>query len=107
MENKNEILCRYCQKEIAESEATFTTSYWGGNKFPCHKACKEQGYKDEAYQCQLIDGDCNDCKHFQRGDVVKPPYKYYKGFCLKFNKPTNAFPLTCTDHKCFEHRKNN
>lgn len=29
----------------------------------------------------------------------------YDGHCLKFNKPTRAWPGQATMHACFEHRK--
>lgn len=79
--------------------------YWAWGEYPCHKSCKEEGYKQEAYLCQCIDADCNDCKFFQRGEYVKPPYKCFRGYCSKLNKPTVAFAVTATNHECFVHRK--
>ena len=98
-------VCRYCKKEVSEYTATSTNSYWHAYEDICHKDCKDAGIKNEAYDCQCIDADCNDCRHFKRGEYIGTPYKYAKGTCIKFNKPTNAFALTCTDHKCFEHRR--
>ena len=54
--------------------------YWGPHsvdgvpvRFPVHKACKQQAMKDEAYECQVIDADCNDCRHFDRDTSYRAP----------------------------------
>ena len=98
-------ICRYCQKEVSEGEAKSTNSYWHAVKDICHKACKEEGIKSEAYICQCIDAGCNDCKHFFRDSMIPSPYKYCPGWCFKFDKPTNAFAMTWCGKACFEHRK--
>lgn len=112
--------CRYCNQPIAPTDLTETTSYWSAVKFPCHKACRVDGVKQEAYECQLIDADCNDCRHFQRGQVEKrwlscmendkPSMRlvnmgFIHGVCLKFNRPTIAQPNKWTGMECFEHRR--
>lgn len=113
--------CRYCGLSIADSERVITHSYWQGLPFPCHKACKDQGVKDEAYQCQVEDADCNDCKHFKRvwqanlqrewslnnrreWVVLTFQPEVWHGLCLKFNRPTEAYPKKWTGRVCFEHR---
>ncbi len=115
-------LCRYCEKLVNQSERDVTHSYWKGLPFVCHKACKDAGRKQEAFDCQCIDADCNDCKFFQRGAVVKkllsaiqdgkPTQKLVnceivKGHCLKLNKPTLASPNQWSGLECFEHRRAN
>src|SRR3954469_10640068 len=112
--------CRYCNLPVEEKDKTITHSYWQGVPFICHKSCKVEGEKEEAYLCQNIDADCNDCKYFKRGTLVKKelsdiidgkPGKrlvnmgYFEGHCLKFDKPAIACPKQCTGLKCFEHRK--
>jgi hypothetical protein len=112
--------CRYCDELVLESELTTTHSYWGGSPFPCHKSCKVAGEKQEAYDCQVIDADCNDCKHFKRGEVIKrllscmedgkPGTRLVNmgiinGHCLKFDRPTQAQPNKWTGLGCFEHRR--
>jgi hypothetical protein len=115
--------CRYCTLEIDPSELTTTVSYWSAIQFPCHKKCKVEGMKQEAFDCQTIDADCNDCKHYLRGklankvvDVLKTkdgrkeevtfqPNIFVGGTCQKFNVPTNASPNKWTGFACFEHRR--
>lgn len=97
--------CRYC--DVADKVDTLTTAYWVGGGafwFACHKSCKVVGEKEEAYQCQLIDEDCNDCKHFVRGERISK--KDCKGTCEKLNnKEVVAHVQFCSSHECFEHRK--
>lgn len=112
--------CRYCGLEIISDEV-ITHSYWGGFPFPCHKSCMEAGIKQEAFDCQVIDADCNDCKHYKRGHLVYPIVSRlgtrdgvvevshqpnaFTGTCLKFNKPTLAQPNKWSGFACFEHRR--
>lgn len=57
-------------------------------------------------EMQKIDADCNDCRHFKRGQFHKGVgLNWFDGQCLKFNKPTKAYPVQFTGHSCFEHRK--
>ena len=115
-------ICRYCNKPI-DNNAVKTLSYWGKLPFVCHAECRVKGEQDEAISCQTIDADCNDCKHYQRGqispsliskvktqdgrieDVIFKPEIFINGFCRRFNKPTVAQPNKCTLMQCFEHRK--
>jgi len=68
--------------------------------------------KESIYQLQLIDANCNDCKHMKR-DLSRPPKKETSspinyGHCLKFDKHVTFIPATCQldTQECFEHRKN-
>lgn len=67
---------------------------------------------------QLIDCNCNDCKHMIRDfDKLQKHKDSYKGTglmdrlaygdCKKLNKPVSFIPNTCQldTQKCFEHRK--
>lgn len=95
-------------------------SYWQGLPMPYHKECRQAGIKQEAYDCQCIDADCNDCRHFKRGEVVKrmlscmedgkPSMRLVnmgivRGHCLKFDRATEAYPKKWTGRECFEHRR--
>lgn len=114
--------CRYCDLPVAESERATTHSYWQGLPFDCHKSCKDAGVKQEAFDCQVIDADCNDCKHFKRGKIRPIQISRYKNFrgemvevifkpeifdghCLKFDRTTKAFPNKWSNLECFEHRR--
>lgn len=96
--------CRYCDKPIPEGQEVKTHSYWQGDQFWCHSACKQSGERAEAIECQTVDADCNDCLHFQRGSMAFNK-QIWNGRCLKFDKLTQAFPKKWTGHKCFEHRR--
>lgn len=116
-------ICRYCSKPASEADAVVTHSYWQGMKFVSHKACKVAGEKAEALECQTIDADCNDCRHYKRGkiaarvvsllhrpdgttaEVSHQPNIFVGGHCLKLDKPTVACPNKWTGHECFEHRR--
>lgn len=112
--------CRYCQQPVSEADSTITFSYWWSLEFVCHKACKGAGEKQEAFDCQQIDADCNDCKHFKRGQLEKRLLSciengvagtrwvnmgYFDGHCLKFDRPTIAQPNKWSGLECFEHRR--
>ncbi len=114
-------ICRYCSKEIEKDQELVTFSYWQGVKFFCHKECKTNGEKQESFDCQNIDADCNDCKFFKRGELIKKwlssiidgkpglihfNTEVFNGHCLKFDKITIAQPKKCTMKECFEHRRN-
>src|SRR5687768_13689028 len=97
------LTCRYCSIPLTEMESVTTLSYWLGVKHPCHSQCKQTGERGEAIECQSIDADCNDCKHFKRGKLERRALSciengkassrmvnmgYFDGHCLKFDRPT-------------------
>lgn len=111
--------CRYCNKPILGT-SVMTKSYWKGLPFESHPECKEAGFWAEVIDCQTIDADCNDCRHFKRGEVIKrwlscmedkkPSMRLVNmgiitGHCLKFNKPALGHPNAWTGNECFEHRR--
>lgn len=90
--------CKYCKKEIEKKDAVLARGYWTAGKVISlsHKDCAEGGYKDEVYECQKIDANCNECGFLKRGkenlckktgDVVFPSSNYAMGM------------------ECFVHRK--
>lgn len=115
--------CRYCDISLDDREAVMTLAYLGKTPDVCHSSCKANGERQEAMDCQIIDSDCNDCKHYQRGkiahpiisriktidgrmeDVVFKPQYFIGGKCLKFDKEVIAQPNKWTGHDCFEHRR--
>lgn len=116
-------LCRYCSTPVADSEAVKTLAYWNQTVCICHAQCKTAGEKQEALDCQTIDSDCNDCKHYKRGtlaakivsklhrqdgtivDVIHQPNYFIGGLCLKFNRSVLAQPKKWSGLECFEHRR--
>lgn len=61
---------------------------------------------DDVREMQTIDADCNDCRHFKRGAMCNVPgLTRFDGHCLKFDKPTFAWPMQYSGHECFEHRR--
>lgn len=121
--------CRFCSDEIlSDNDANFYYTYWRAIKLPICKKHTKSEYKEyqknEAYECQIIDADCNDCKHFKRGsrrlvrgDNVKTEDGEYTrilvdkdvfyGHCAKFDTPTMAAVNHATGRPCFEHRRGN
>lgn len=115
--------CRYCDKPIPPGEEVGTFAYWSATPDVCHRACKDVGVRREAFECQLIDADCNDCRHYQRGrlaekvvsllrtkdgrieEVIHKPNIIVGGHCLKFDRPTVAQPNKWSGLECFEHRR--
>jgi len=118
-----DMVCRYCDGKVEHPVETFT--YWNHNKFFCHAECKVAGERQEATDCQTIDANCNDCKHYDRKGAHLPPKTvswifdknmkkvsvthqtdvFYGGKCLKFNKIVEASPNEWKGLKCFEHRR--
>lgn len=70
-ESKISLSCRHCGKPVRREESGVIVGYWTPIWFIAHKECEKLGKADEAYQCQKIDRDCNDCKHFERGQRNK------------------------------------
>jgi len=89
--------CRFC-KGKSLNNTTITKSYWWSLWSICCKDCKQEGEKEESYECQKIDSDCNDCGYFKR-------IKGLEGNCKKFNKSVTARPNFCSSYDCFVHRK--
>lgn len=115
-------LCRGCGAVIEAAQFAVWHTYWGAMLAPCHAACREAGMKAEAYECQCIDADCNDCRHYKRGSIapkivsklrrtdgriemVTHQPNWIDGWCDKLNKPTVAQPNKWSGLPCFEHRR--
>lgn len=98
------------QKVCVDCGAPATGDYMGywRASVPCcaeHLAKRRAGRAEEVRWCQEIDADCNDCRHFEaRQDGGQPKWRRV-GWCHQKNQPTTAFPLMCTGHECFEHRR--
>jgi hypothetical protein len=104
--------CRYCNLPIEHPVTTL--AYWSQTPDVCHPECKKSGERQEAIDCQIIDADCNDCKFFKRGIagvmrwtglLFSKDTTVVPGHCLKFNRPTTAYPHFWTGRDCFEHRR--
>ena len=95
--------CKYCNKPLDFDTFHIKIAYWQPYWHPVHKSCHDKEWSLEVIECQTIDADCNDCKHFKRGTLVREGS--FSGLCTKYNKPTFGHPNFSTGHKCFEHRK--
>jgi hypothetical protein len=60
--------------------------------------------KEHIKECQEIDANCNDCKFFERVELVGKGI--FKGKCNKKNIEVLAYPCFYSGHYCFEHRSN-
>lgn len=93
-------VCRKCDLPIKSEDFAIWTTYWGSRWAACHKQCREEGMRSEAYECQCLDAACNDCKNFSRVEQGT-------GTCLKFNKTVSTTSNWFEGRDCFEHRRNN
>lgn len=82
--------------------------YWSGGTALCVE-CYPNGIRatpEDILEQQKIDADCNDCRHFKRGQMTKVGgLTKFDGYCLKFDRPTTAWPMQFTGRECFEHRR--
>jgi len=107
--------CRYCGEHVEEGSALIASSYWvpGGAFWQvCHAGCQKEGSRSEAYECQCVDADCNDCTYLTRGErhgkgawvgtcgnaAREPRYLLPDGRIL-------AHSQLATGHPCFVHRR--
>lgn len=101
--------CRYCAEPVTDGAGVPTRTYWGAVVDVCHPACKREGERQEAVDCQTIDADCNDCRHFTAFTRDDPRYEaskhYRKGWCGFHDRATTAYPVFCSGHPCFVHRR--
>lgn len=116
----NKHKCRYCNLVVIQADACIYSAYWTPHtKYIVHKNCINELTKIEAYECQKIDRDCNDCFYFDRKidthsietsieiqfTLLFPKINSTKGVCNKYKSLTFAYPNTCTLMPCFIHRK--
>lgn len=122
--------CMFCKGKLDGNKVP-VFSYWQPFKHYSHPECLKQGEQEEAYKCQKIDADCNDCGYFQR--LKKIDKGIFKGKCLNpdgqqlgsrwalggtFGIPrltdkkidlkddeVAAFPNFATGRPCFVHRQ--
>jgi len=93
--------CCYCDKPTGNPVKVY--SYWSSSPMNSCQDCKDVGKKSEALECQLIDANCNDCKHFDR-DAHNKRGNVWRGHCKKFHVEVKACPNFSSGYKCFEHR---
>lgn len=95
--------CVYCKEPILEIDVV--KSYDGWVWRPVHQECKPLQQRVEAYDVQCIDADCNDCRHFKRGDRLNPKSTQgFNGICNKDGSSVKAYVRFASGHNCFEHR---
>ena len=92
-------ICRHSKEVITDiNDLDVFIGYWTPQCwFPVKKEYKKIGMQLEAYECQLIDCNCNDCAFFDRSTSK----------CNKFDKTVSPKPNTCQPdtQECFLHRK--
>ena len=96
-------ICPECFANVGKNDACVVVTYWRSMLRVCHKVCRDKYVREMVYECQLIDSDCNDCKHFDRGVMIGSGV--FSGRCKMFDKPTIGCPNFCSGMPCFEHRK--
>lgn len=91
-------LCCIIGDTLTKDNIDIKISYWTPFIWkPILKSLKIESMKKEAYMCQLIDSNCNDCFYLDRGNKK----------CLKFDKNIQIYPgISQVENKdCFKHRK--
>ena len=96
--------CRFCKGQLTKDTITKVSSYWSVLVCACHKECKVKGMSEEAYDCQMIDADCNYCKWFIRGKGGMTGGAG-KGHCWIDWTETTCQSNSFSGKSCFEHRK--
>lgn len=97
--------CGWCNSIINDTEFDYFAGYWSPHLWRAvHKNCKREYQSYEIKECQTIDADCNDCKHFERLNAIATGV--FIGNCKKLNKETKAYVNVVRDYECFEHRRN-
>lgn len=89
--------CTVTGGRLTSTNIDVIAGYWTPHLWkPVRKDLRASAMKEEAYQCQLLDTSCNDCKHLVRAD----------GKCGKFDTPVYlGVNESCPQNaKCFEHR---
>lgn len=90
--------CSETNQQLNKENIDIRIGYWSpfGWK-PVYKEIKQETMKNEAYNCQLIDKNCNDCMFLNRNNKQ----------CTKLNKTVKLNPNICQpeNDECFKHRK--
>lgn len=102
-----------------EGSVVSARAYWTSCDQMAHPECLDAGFKQEAYECQKLDADCNDCMYFHanvNGRDIR------RGTCGRGAKhpdlPVQAIdalvggwpnvvarPVFCSGYPCFVHRR--
>lgn len=102
--------CAWCLEYVEEKDAVVQSGYWTPHSYMMgHKSCRDKKHPIEVWDQQVIDQDCNECKHFAASDEPMQGGSRY-GTCTRTKKDTIAYPggVYCSypQHEaCFEHRK--
>jgi hypothetical protein len=96
-------ICGHCGKEIV-SDFTYQTGYWANVKAKIHPECvrSKEHTEQSKKECQAIDSDCNDCKHFKRGEWLSKGV--CSGICGKTGEYAEGRPNFYSGKECFEQR---
>jgi hypothetical protein len=90
-------ICAATGQVLMPENIDVAVGYWYPHLWkPVHHDHKKAYMAAEAYDCQLIDTACNDCKHLDR----------LAGACKKFGKQVSLEPCQSQPHNaaCFVHR---
>jgi len=104
-------LCRGCNQPVTAANIAIWHTYWKAMWAACHVQCRTEGMKSEAYECQILDKSCSDCRHFVRGKELTEVKGFgtgtFIGHCAHHNRTT--FARACHSYpqnaECFSHRR--
>lgn len=91
-------ICCESKELLTRENIGIKTGYWTPFVWkPISKDLIVEAKKNEAFECQIVDCSCNDCKHLNRSESL----------CNKFNKTIAIIPNKSHPENlnCFEHRK--
>lgn len=98
-------MCRACKKDVLPDDFDVFVGYFTDVWYPCHRQCREGQTRYEHRECQMIDMNCNDCRHLRRKPMASG-VQVLSGECVRLKKDVSFLPRTCMPQNasCFEHR---
>lgn len=96
-------ICCASGEVLSRENLGIKVGYWTPMLWkPCRKDLVREYQRREAYDCQLIDTNCNDCKHLVRGGGGSG---VFVGRCALKDVAITFMPNACMSEnsECFEH----
>lgn len=102
---KPEPFCVSTKEKLTRDNIGIHVTYWNPNLWrPIRKDLAKEYRKQESYECQKIDSNCNDCGYLERIGFGKGNNVQINR-CLKKDIEVFPHPNTSANNDCFIHRK--
>lgn len=109
-------ICSVSGVKLTKDNIDVKIGYWKPSLWkPVLDSLKKEAELEEAYECQKIDANCNDCKYFDRTRLTNnlidcstsifPRINCKVGLCTKHNYNVYASSCSFQGNICFIHRK--